>query len=602
MVSTARIACTGLLSLVFLESPLLSSPCQQDCNLDGIPDAGAPAWGPYSAPDEVQMFLAVTNQVNVDVLSNDTLAGGYYGGVCLSQVCNNCGTANCGNDDTVIIVNGPQHGSSSMFPNIGTTDHGKIRFIFSNSGTNCGDYEYIVYRWQDQCGMHSPDTRARIRIECPQSDGVLSLNGGGWLRVDDLGPGSAVDLDRPFTIDCWVKPSTSTGVEAIVSKWGDNGLDDRSYVIERWSDGSIQFGVSGDATQNDGAYHTFFSGTLQAGVWQHVACSYDGSFRRTYLNGVLVGIRAATGSVHQGDTHLAIGAKLSSNAQGAGDVSEFFHGQIDRVRLWDRALRVDEVQLSMNVRYLANASSATLGPTPICAWEFDGASGHDSRGLADAFAQGSVSYSFTGGPPNTLLDCDGNGLPDYYDVWRSQVYNLGLDQNQDGILDSCEYASVCGPGTGGTLPCPCSNPPATAGVGCDNSSATGGARLQAAGVASILVDSLAFTATAMKPTATCTVWQATGFVPGGIQMGQGIRCGNGVLKRLYGKTATSGSIQAPTGSDPSVSARSSFLGDPLAAGQHRYYFVSYRDPSVLGGCSALFTFNVSQMLDIVWMP
>jgi len=59
---------------------------------------------------------------------------------------------------------------------------------------------------------------------------------------------------------------------------------------------------------------------------------------------------------------------------------------------------------------------------------------------------------------------------------------------------------------------------------------------------------------------------------------------------------------APQPGDPSVSARSAALGDTIGAGTHRYYQVYYRDPIVLGGCSATATFNVTQAIDVTWSP
>ena len=81
---------------------------------------------------------------------------------------------------------------------------------------------------------------------------------------------------------------------------------------------------------------------------------------------------------------------------------------------------------------------------------------------------------------------------------------------------------------------------------------------------------------------------------------QGVLCLSGTLKRLYLKHATSGSITAPEAGDPSVHASSAALGDPIAAGTHRYYGVYYRDPTVVGGCPSTSTFNITQQLDVLW--
>jgi len=40
----------------------------------------------------------------------------------------------------------------------------------------------------------------------------------------------------------------------------------------------------------------------------------------------------------------------------------------------------------------------------------------------------------------------------------------------------------------------------------------------------------------------------------------------------------------------------------IAPGTHRYYGVYYRDPTVLGGCPATSTFNITQQLDVLWSP
>jgi hypothetical protein len=70
------------------------------------------------------------------------------------------------------------------------------------------------------------------------------------------------------------------------------------------------------------------------------------------------------------------------------------------------------------------------------------------------------------------------------------------------------------------------------------------------------------------------------------------------------KTASGGSLAAPDfgAGDPPVSARSEATGDSIQPGQSRWYFVYYRDPIVLGGCSASSTFNATQTGLVVWSP
>ena len=182
----------------------------------------------------------------------------------------------------------------------------------------------------------------------------------------------------------------------------------------------------------------------------------------------------------------------------------------------------------------------------------------------------------------------------------------GDTNNQDDIFvrdrNATGFASLCDPGVDGVMACPCSNPAGGSGRGCNNSAATGGAALSASGTAYLSADSLVFTTIGEKPTATSILLQGTTSPPAGVVYGQGVRCVGGTFKRLFTKHAVAGSITAPDfgAGDPTVSARSSALGDVIQPGQSRWYLVYYRDPTVLGGCPASSTFNATQTGRIDW--
>jgi len=162
--------------------------------------------------------------------------------------------------------------------------------------------------------------------------------------------------------------------------------------------------------------------------------------------------------------------------------------------------------------------------------------------------------------------------------------------------------SVCEPGTNGVRGCPCANPPAGSGVGCNNSSNTGGARIRGTGASRLSADGLKLVTSGQRPSAASIVLQGSALSPNGVAFGQGVRCVTGLLKRMYIKNAVGGSISAPTGADLSISARSANMGDPISAGSHRFYGVYYRDPIMLGGCLPVNGYNVTQQLDVTWMP
>ena len=164
------------------------------------------------------------------------------------------------------------------------------------------------------------------------------------------------------------------------------------------------------------------------------------------------------------------------------------------------------------------------------------------------------------------------------------------------------FTSVCEPSLAGVIACPCANPPSGPGRGCNNSAATGGAALSASGTAYISMDTLVFTTSGEKPTATSIVLQGPALLGTGAVFGQGVRCVTGTLKRLYTKSASGGSITAPNfgAGDPTVTARSAALGNSIAGGESRWYLIYYRDPTVLGGCPSLSTFNATQTGRVDW--
>ena len=162
---------------------------------------------------------------------------------------------------------------------------------------------------------------------------------------------------------------------------------------------------------------------------------------------------------------------------------------------------------------------------------------------------------------------------------------------------------LCDPGVAGVIACPCSNPPAGSGAGCNNSASTGGASITATGSHALANPTLVFTTANEKPTATTILLQGTTFLFAGSAFGQGVRCVGGGLKRLFVRTAVAGSISVPNFGlgDPSIPARSSALGDPITTGQPRYYMAYYRDPIVLGGCATSATFNGTNTAQVLWL-
>jgi hypothetical protein len=204
----------------------------------------------------------------------------------------------------------------------------------------------------------------------------------------------------------------------------------------------------------------------------------------------------------------------------------------------------------------------------------------------------------------------GNDLP--YDCQSDPRFAVACDLDGDGLLEIvtagfCNQISVlhnidrrtpgmavC-TGDGSTGFCPCANPGAT-GHGCENSSFTGGARLDGSGSASLSSDTLSLTSSG-EPASTLSIFlQGSKFVPR-IPLGQGLDCAGGVVSRLLVRRSVNGVATAPGSQGPSLSSRSAQLGDPLSAGSIRVYQVFYRD-AAYSTCRS--SFNLSSAQQIVW--
>src|SRR5690606_20345513 len=81
------------------------------------------------------------------------------------------------------------------------------------------------------------------------------------------------------------------------------------------------------------------SGTLQTGVWTHVAAAYDGAFMRLYKVGVVVGSMAKSGGISVTST---VPVRIGANPPNGTNL-RLFDGIIDDVRVYSRALSQSEI-------------------------------------------------------------------------------------------------------------------------------------------------------------------------------------------------------------------------------------------------------------------
>ena len=78
------------------------------------------------------------------------------------------------------------------------------------------------------------------------------------------------------------------------------------------------------------------SQALGLNAWTHLATTWDGGTWRLFVNGVQAGVRQFSGSIGQSAQPLLIGGNAIWN-------DEWFQGQIDELRVYNRALTPTEI-------------------------------------------------------------------------------------------------------------------------------------------------------------------------------------------------------------------------------------------------------------------
>ena len=446
---------------------------------------------------------------------------------------------------------GAQNNGFSLRPAISADG---LHVAFENSSTDLvpGDTnaETDVFVHDLATGVTERVSVASDGSQAPDASVHASISGDGQLVVFHSSSAGLVAGDTNGTFDVFVR-DRQAGTTTIASVASDGTV---GSSFSRW--GSIT---------PDGRYVTFTSSASHL-----VAGDTNG------LSDIFVRDRQA------GVTTIA---SLASDGSPANGHSHFSQISADgRIVAFRSAATNLAGAADANVAFDVFARDRTTGTTVLASVSTGGAAGSGASEKAGVSADGRyVSFLSAAGD---LVAGDTNGTTDAF------VRDLA----------SSGFTGLCSPGQAGVLACPCGNPPSGPGRGCENSAATGGAVLSASGSAYLTSDSLVFATSGQLPTATSILMQGTSAMPAGQAFGQGVRCVGGALKRLYVKPAVGGGIVAPDlpGGDPGVSARSAALGDPIQAGESRWYLVYYRDPTVLGGCPSASSFNATQTGRVDW--
>ncbi|MFN8357943.1 MAG: LamG-like jellyroll fold domain-containing protein [Spirosomataceae bacterium] len=150
---------------------------------------------------------------------------------------------------------------------------------------------------------------------------------------------------QTFSLEMWVKPSSvPTGYVDIID---NDHRSSQNWVLQYDPNTSQYYFGIGQAS----GQILVIPFSLTVGTWQHIALVKDATETRFYLNGVLQGAPYPSGDIfYNGAQSLRLG--------GWGAGGRHWHGALDEVRIWDRALQAQEVSANLNCQL--EGSSAGL--------------------------------------------------------------------------------------------------------------------------------------------------------------------------------------------------------------------------------------------------
>jgi len=178
------------------------------------------------------------------------------------------------------------------------------------------------------CGLYPAAGNARLdRDRSGVDQRAYSFNGSSNLRVPEF------TADFPaISISWWFNLSTTAGVQVMVSQnWEEGG----TFAVHSWN------GVLGGAfwTETSGIPFQVWGPGIQANKWYHAVITYDGKVSKVYLNGAEVGSADGVNTLAIRTAPMYIGSR---------GPQEYTSGSLDEVRIYRRALTLDDVKKLYN--------------------------------------------------------------------------------------------------------------------------------------------------------------------------------------------------------------------------------------------------------------
>ncbi len=167
-----------------------------------------------------------------------------------------------------------------------------------------------------------------------------SLSFDGTNDQVDCGNNTSVQITgTALTLEAWIYPTSWKSQVWQANIINRESLSGGGYMLRCGDGGKLNFNIgSGPGPWNE----ISSANILTLNTWQHVAGTYDGTWMRIYVNGVIVDSLAKTISIVNSTSNLGIGyAPIYVGSRN-------FPGKIDEVRIWNVTRTSAEIAANMN--------------------------------------------------------------------------------------------------------------------------------------------------------------------------------------------------------------------------------------------------------------
>ena len=232
---------------------------------------------------------------------------------------------------------------------------------------------------------------------------------------------TGLEMNNTLTLEAWVYPTgEGSGPHGgtIINKEGE-------YYLGRSTDGHVIYAL---ANTTPGWVTVTSTASIPENRWSHIALTYNSLSNQViiYLNGQSVFVRSAEGAIgdfHPEEQQLRIGGRQNDDVR---DGNQRFHGAIDEVRIWNRALSSTEINQQYN-EVLSPTAAGLVGY-----WRFNEAGMALALDETSAYRNGQLGSGRNWQTPRRI---NASALLGY----SSNLVNLCMvkgDSDLDGICDA----------------------------------------------------------------------------------------------------------------------------------------------------------------------